>query len=92
MAKDGVGTHLSDIFLILGLEPITIACVLIRGGLAVEWGPGRLTARGPATTRAKSLEGTPLGNFLWAHLLNWPQTIYISYIHIKLFLHKIPSA
>ena len=29
MAKDGVGTDLSDIFLILGLEPITIACVLI---------------------------------------------------------------
>ena len=29
MAKDGVGTNLSDIFLRLVLEPITIACVLI---------------------------------------------------------------
>ena len=29
MAKDGVGTDSADIFLILGLEPITIALVLI---------------------------------------------------------------
>ena len=29
MVKDGVDTDFSDIFLILGLEPITIACVLI---------------------------------------------------------------
>ena len=28
MAKDGVDTDLSDIFLILGLEPITIACLI----------------------------------------------------------------
>ena len=29
MSKDMVGTSLSDSFLILGLEPITIACVLL---------------------------------------------------------------